>query len=219
MTTIHYKPFENSPHKCHPLSAVSTPRTQGIFKKPNLRLSEILLNSYLFAAGSFLCNPIVMHWSWNQSPAVHATSVRFQTVAEHNNSIDSWINQRGKTLRRKIHHAPWSSRGTRESWASGSGAAMSLESHSRGWKPDLNIVCLEIIDESIGKRKKHLNYEHFSWGESSVLLTALKCSGSVSIQNHGELLGLSSKAPYISHREANKGFVCTPLWPRICPVR
>lgn len=111
MTTIHYKPFENSPHKCHPLSAVSTPCTQGIFKKPNLRLSEILLNSYLFAAGSFLCNPIVMHWSWNQSPAVHATSVRFQTVAEHNNSIDSWINQRGKILRRKIHHAPWSSRG------------------------------------------------------------------------------------------------------------
>lgn len=111
MTTIHYKPFENSPHKCHPLSAVSTPRTQGIFKKPNLRLSEILLNSYLFAAGSFLCNPIVMHWSWNQSPAVHATSVRFQTVAEHNNSIDSRINQRGKIFRRKIHHAPWSSRG------------------------------------------------------------------------------------------------------------
>lgn len=64
--------------------------------------------------------------------------------------------------------------GTRESWASASGTAMSLESHSRGWKPNLNIVCLEIIDESIGKRKKHLNYEHFSCGESSVLRTALK---------------------------------------------
>lgn len=88
MTTIHYKPFENSPHKCHPLSAVSTPRTQGIFKKPNLRLSEILLNSYLFAAGCFfLCNPIVMHWKWNQSLAVHATSVQFQTVTEHNSSV------------------------------------------------------------------------------------------------------------------------------------
>lgn len=82
--------------------------------------------------------------------------------------------------------------GTRESWASGSGATVSLESHSRGWKPDLNIVCLEIIDESIGKRKKHLNSEHFSCGESSVLRTALKCSGRVSVQNHGELLGLSN---------------------------
>lgn len=59
MTTIHYKPFENSPHKCHPLSAVSTPRTQGIFKKPNLQLSEILLNSYLFAAGSFCAIPLL----------------------------------------------------------------------------------------------------------------------------------------------------------------
>lgn len=83
--------------------------------------------------------------------------------------------------------------GTRESWSSGSGAATSLESHSRGWKPDLNIVCLEIINESIGKRKKHLNYENFSCGESSVLRTALECSGSVSVQNHGELLGLSSR--------------------------
>lgn len=59
MTTIHYKPFENSRHKCHPLSAVSTPRTQGIFKKPNLQLSEILLNSYLFAAGSFCAIPLL----------------------------------------------------------------------------------------------------------------------------------------------------------------
>lgn len=59
MTTIHYKPFENSLHKCHSLSAVSTLRMQGIFKKPNLRHSEILLNSYLFAAGSFCAIPLL----------------------------------------------------------------------------------------------------------------------------------------------------------------
>lgn len=28
----------------------------------------------------FLCDPIVMHWSWNQSPAVHAASPWFQSV-------------------------------------------------------------------------------------------------------------------------------------------
>lgn len=50
-TTIHYQPVENSCHKCRPLSAAATPSTQGIFRKPNLRLSQILLNSYLFAAG------------------------------------------------------------------------------------------------------------------------------------------------------------------------
>lgn len=47
----------------------------------------------------FLCNPIVMHWSWNQSPVVHAASVWFQTVGaqredSHNSSVDSRINKR-----------------------------------------------------------------------------------------------------------------------------
>lgn len=72
MTTIHYKPFENSHHKCHPLSAVSTPRTQGIFKKPNLQLSEILLNSYLFAAGSFCAIPLLCIGAEINHRAVHA---------------------------------------------------------------------------------------------------------------------------------------------------
>lgn len=61
--------------------------------------------------------------------------------------------------------------GARESWASGSGASVSSESHSRGWKPDLNIVCLEIIDESIGKReKKALKFWAFfmRWGFSTM---------------------------------------------------
>ena len=51
----------------------------------------------------FLCNPIVMHWSWNQSPAVHAASVWFQAEQReeaHNNSTDSGINKREK-IRKK----------------------------------------------------------------------------------------------------------------------
>lgn len=59
MTTIHYTPFECIRHKCHPLSAVSTPRTRAIFKTPNLQLSEILLNAYLRAAGSFCSIPLL----------------------------------------------------------------------------------------------------------------------------------------------------------------
>lgn len=105
MTTIHYKPFENSLHKCHPLSAVSTPRTQGIFKKPNLQLSEILLNSYLFAAGSFCAIPLLcIGAEINHRPCTpHQYDFRLWVRREreredpHNNGgIDSRINKREK---------------------------------------------------------------------------------------------------------------------------
>lgn len=103
MTTIHYKPFENSHHKCHPLSAVSTPRTQGIFKKPNLQLSEILLNSYLFAAGSFCAIPLLCIGAEINHRAVRAAismisdcGCREREERIHNcsnNSIDNQINK------------------------------------------------------------------------------------------------------------------------------
>lgn len=98
MTTIHYKPFENSPHKCHPLSAVSTPRTQGIFKKPNLQLSEILLNSYLFAAGSFCAIPLLcIGAEINHQPCTaHQDAISIRGCAEDShNTIDNQINKRG----------------------------------------------------------------------------------------------------------------------------
>lgn len=57
----------------------------------------------------FLCNPIVMHWSWNQSPAVHAASVWFQAEQKeeaHNNSTDSRINKREKIWEKKKRKNP-----------------------------------------------------------------------------------------------------------------
>lgn len=98
----------------------------------------------------FLCNPIVMHWSWNQSPAVHAASVWFQTVGaeredSHNNSIDSAINKRE---RENIENpGPWSSRGDHEeTWADRSGAGVSREAHSGARRPERN-MCLKITEK------------------------------------------------------------------------
>lgn len=107
MTTIHYKPFENSPHKCHPLSAVSTPRTQGIFKKPNLQLSEILLNSYLFAAGSFCAIPLLcIGAEINHRPCTpHQYDFSLWVQREDSqNSIDNRINKRGKIWKNQWRH-------------------------------------------------------------------------------------------------------------------
>ena len=111
MTTIHYKPFENSPHKCHPLSAVSTPRTQGIFKKPNLQLSEILLNSYLFAAGSFCAIPLLCIGAEINHRPCTPHQYDFQTVGagregSHNNSIDNRINKRREIQNKKNNPRP-----------------------------------------------------------------------------------------------------------------
>lgn len=68
----------------------------------------------------FLWNPIVMHWSWNQSPAVHAaismisdSGVQKETRREreriHNNAIDNPINKREGGDRK--YPGPWSSTG------------------------------------------------------------------------------------------------------------
>lgn len=76
MTTIHYKPFENSRHKCHPLSAVSTPHTQGIFRKtqPSAFRNSIkflsLCSRLFFSAIPLLCiGAEINHWacSWRIS--------------------------------------------------------------------------------------------------------------------------------------------------------
>lgn len=66
----------------------------------------------------FLCNPIVMHWSWNQSPAVHGASGWFQTVRTEdslNSSINNPINKRGEYEEKP--RAPIQQKGCVGNWA------------------------------------------------------------------------------------------------------
>lgn len=126
----------------------------------------------------FLCNPIVMHWSWNQSPAVHTASVWFQTVAEHNNSIDSRINQRGKIWRKK-YPGPWSSRGDQKKLGLRVRCGYELrhsQQSTEAWVKHSSL-CLKIIEKIVVwtlNCKIHSNGHYISCVESSELRTAPK---------------------------------------------
>lgn len=160
----------------------------------------------------FLCNPIVMHWSWNQSPAVHTASVWFQTVAEHNNSIDSRINQRGKIWRKK-YPGPWSSRGDQKKLGLRVRCGYELrhsQQSTEAWVKHSSL-CLKIIEKIVLWTAKYT--------QMVIIFPVLR------VQNYGQLQSAepvcvrseprtaparwgsqASTLPYMSYCWGNKGF-------------